>query len=82
MLFLESVEMSFSSCSLSVGQIVLMKSVSNTLRLRKFLGALLMMVLVNLWVRFSFKCSAASDFLFLSSCSFHRILGLGTASPI
>ena len=39
--------MSLSSCSLSVGQIVLIKYASNTLRLRKFSVALLMMVHVN-----------------------------------
>ena len=47
MSFLKSVKMSLSSCSLSVEQMVLMKHASNTLRLRKFSGALLMMVYVN-----------------------------------
>ena len=68
--------MSVSSCSLSVEQMILMKYASNTLRLQKFSGAMLVMVHVNLWVGFSFKCLAGSDLLFLSSCSFYRILAL------
>ena len=74
--------MSFTSFSLSVRQMVLMKYVSSTLRLRKFSGALLMTVRVNVWVGFSFKCLARSDLLFLFSCSFHRILTLSTVSLI
>ena len=58
--FLNKVKISLSSCSLSVGQMVLTKYGSNTLHLRKFSGALLMMVHVNLWVRFSFKCLVSS----------------------
>ena len=77
-----SVKMSVSSCSLSVEQMVLMKYASNTLRLRKFSGTMLMMVHVNLWVGFSFKCLAGSGLLFLSSWSFYRILALRTVSPI
>ena len=46
--FLKSVKMSLSTCSLTVGQMILRKYAFNTLRLRKFLGALLMMVHVNL----------------------------------
>ena len=80
--FLKSVKMSLSSCSLSVGQMVLIKDASNTLRLRKFSGALLMKIHVNLWAGFSFKCLAGSDLLFLSSPSFHRILALRTVFPI
>ena len=80
--FLKSVKMSLSSCSLSVGQMVLIKYASNTLRLRKFSGALLMMVHVNLWVGFSFKCLPGSDLLFRPSCSFYRILALRTVSSI
>ena len=34
--FLKRVKMSLTSCSLSVGQMVLMKYASSTLRLRKF----------------------------------------------
>ena len=79
---LKSVKMSLCSCSLSVGQMVLMKYASSTLRLRKFSGTLLMIVVLNLWVGFSFECLAGSDLLFLSSCSFHRISGLRTVSPI
>ena len=59
-----------------------MKYAFNTLRLRKFSGALLMIVHVNLWVGFSFKCLAGSDLIFLCSCSFHRILALQTVSLI
>ena len=33
---------------------------------------------VNLWVGFSFKLLAGSDLLFLSACSFHRILPFQT----
>ena len=80
--FLKSVKMSLSSCSLSVGQMVLIKYASNTLCLRKFSGVLLMMVHVNLWVGFSLKCFAGSGLLFLSSCSFHCILALRTVSQI
>ena len=80
--FLKSVKMSLSSFSLSVGQMVLIKYASNTVRLRKFSGVLLIMVHVNLWVEFSFKCLAGSDLLFLGSCSFHHILALRTISPI
>ena len=80
--FLKGVKMSLSSCSLSVGQMVLMKYASSTLRLRKFSGGLLMMVHLNLWVGFSFKCLTGSDLLFLSSFSFHRISALQTVSPI
>ena len=82
MSFLKSVKISLSSCSLCVGQMVLMKYAFNTLRLRKFSGALLMIVHVNLWVGFSFKCLAGSDLIFLCSCSFHRILALQTVSLI
>ena len=64
--------MSLSSSSLSVGQMVFIKHASNTLCLRKFSGALLIMFHVNLWVGFSFKLLAGSDLLFLSSCSFHQ----------
>ena len=64
MSFLKSVKMSLSSCSLSVGQMVLMKYASSTLRSRKFSGALLVMVHLNLWVEFHFKCLAGSDLLF------------------
>ena len=62
--FLKSVKMSVSSCSLSVGQMVLMKYASSTLRLRTFSGVLLMMVYLNLWVGFCFKCLAGSNFSF------------------
>ena len=41
-----------------------------------------MMVHVNLWVEFSFKCLAGLDLRFLSLCLFHRILALQTISPI
>ena len=68
MSFLKSVKMSLCSFSLSVEQMVLMKYASNTLRLREFSGALLMMVHVNLLVKFSFKCLAGSDLLFLTLC--------------
>lgn len=61
--------MSFSNCLLSVGQMVLIKCTSNTLLLRMFTGALLMIVHVNLWVSFSFKCLTGSDLLFLSLSS-------------
>ena len=67
--FLKIVEMSLSSCSLSVGQMVLIKYASNTLRF-KFSGALLMMVDVDLLVGFFFKCLAGSNFLFLSFVHF------------
>ena len=40
--FLKSVKMPLSSCSLSLGQVVLLKYASNTLHLRKFSRALLM----------------------------------------
>ena len=80
--FLKSVKISLSSCSLSVREMVLMKYVFNTQHLRKFSGPLLMIVHVNLWVGFSFKCLAGSDLLLLCSCSFHRILALQTVSPI
>ena len=46
----------------------LMKYASNTLRLRKFSEALLIMVHVNVWVGFPFKCLGDSDLLFLSLC--------------
>ena len=61
--FLRSVKMALPSCSLSVGQMVLMKYASSTLHLQKFSGTLLMMVHRNLWVGFSFKCLAGSDLL-------------------
>ena len=64
--------MSLSSCSLSVGQMVLIKYASNTLRLRKFSGALLMMVHVNLWVGFSFKCLAGSDVIYHEKLRFYN----------
>ena len=79
--FLKSVKISLSSCSLCLGEIVLMKYASSTVRSQKFSGAFLMMVHVNLWVEFFFKCLAGTDFLFLS-VSFHRILALPTASSI
>ena len=52
--------MTLSSCSLSVGEMVLTKYTSNALHLRKFSGAFLMMVHINLWVMFSFKCLVGS----------------------
>ena len=45
---------------------VLIKCTSNTLLLRMFTGALLMIVHVNLWISFSFKYLTGSDLLFLS----------------
>ena len=82
MLFLKSVKVSLPNCSLSVVQMVLIKYASNSLCLQKFSGTSLIMVHVNIWVEFSFKCSAGSDMLFLSSCLFYRILALRTVSPI
>ena len=82
MAFLKNVKISLSSSSLNVGQMVLIKYDSSTLRLRKFSGALLKMVHLNLWVEFSFKCLAGSDLLFLSSWSFYRISALRTVYPI
>ena len=80
--FLKSAKMSLSSCSLIVGQMVLVNYASSTLRLRKFSGTLLMMVHLNLWVGLSFDCLAGSYLLFFSLCSFHRISALRTVSPI
>ena len=74
--------MSLSCCSLSVEQMVLIKCAFNTLRLRKFSGYLLMMLHLKLLVGFSFKLLADLVLLFLSSCSFYRILALRTVSPI
>ena len=48
--FLKNVIMSLSSCSLSAGQMVLIKPASSTLRLRKFSGTLVMIAHLNLWV--------------------------------
>ena len=55
MKFLKSAKMSLSSCSLSVGQMVLIRIASNALCLSKFSGALLMTIHVNLLAEFSFK---------------------------
>ena len=60
--------MSLSHCSLKVGQMFLMKYASNTLRLRMFSEALLIMIHVHAWVGFPFKCLGDSDLQFLSLC--------------
>ena len=74
--------MPLSICSSNVGQMVLLKYASNTLRLRKISGASVMMVLVDLLLGFSFKYLAGSDLPFLSWCSFHGTLALRTVSSI
>ena len=68
--FLKSVKMSLSNCLLSVGRMVLIKYSSNTLRLRKFSGALVMMVHVNLWVGSFFKCLAGFVKTFISKLNY------------
>ena len=76
--FLKSLEMSLSSSLWSVELMVFIKYASNTLCLQKFSRTILILFHVNLWFGFSFKLLAGSDLLFLSSCSFHRILPFQT----